>query len=246
MAKFQHPPIDSSKREIRVLQPLSEQHLALDGQIGRPKPANNVIVFPDLTLRFAIKVVSLDDKSPYTALSYVWGSDEAVRPITLNGHTRLITDNSYSALRHMQYADVAPAIWIDAICIDQAYDVEKTEQIKLMRSIYVGATCVIVWLGLPTEDSAFISAVLDNFAKNIQRRFNVPTPLDDELVEYLDFDSGSDVLDFLQSAIDPATSEGSEKVTSSKFVEIFFTFVTTVRWWYRTWVLQEFAFARNV
>ena len=38
-------------------------------------------------------------------------------------------------------------LWIDAICIDQANQTEKTEQVMLMGDIYTTAVSVLVWLG---------------------------------------------------------------------------------------------------
>jgi len=50
-------------------------------------------------------------------------------------------------------------LWIDAICIHQADDVEKAGQIPLMTMIYSNAQRVIVWLGTATDGS---NLALDN------------------------------------------------------------------------------------
>lgn len=44
-------------------------------------------------------------------------------------------------------------LWIDAICINQQCDKEKTSQVKIMGQIYRNAARVIVWLGDETEDT---------------------------------------------------------------------------------------------
>jgi hypothetical protein len=44
-------------------------------------------------------------------------------------------------------------IWIDAICIDQANEKEKENQIPLMAEIYAKARRVVVWLGEAKDDS---------------------------------------------------------------------------------------------
>ena len=38
-------------------------------------------------------------------------------------------------------------LWIDAICINQVNDPEKTRQVDLMRSIYTRCRQCIIWLG---------------------------------------------------------------------------------------------------
>lgn len=42
-------------------------------------------------------------------------------------------------------------LWIDALCIDQENDVEKSYQIPNMRFVYSKAAMVIAWLGANPE-----------------------------------------------------------------------------------------------
>lgn len=51
-------------------------------------------------------------------------------------------------------------LWVDAICIDQADDKEKMEQVNLMSRIYRRAALVHVWLGLEDEDTKLASEAL--------------------------------------------------------------------------------------
>ncbi|KAI4162944.1 MAG: hypothetical protein LQ342_003455 [Letrouitia transgressa] len=244
MHKLQFPPLNPLRREIRILKPFARQDPKLsDDGINTAK---DVAISPKIDLQFELKVVSIDDLPEYTALSYVWGAHEGTKPLSVNGQDFLITENLNSALRHVPYADISPAIWIDSVCIDQANDVEKTEQIRLMKSIYSSATFVIVWLGLPTEKSDFIIDVIESFADNILSRFNVPTPHKYQLLDYLDFDTDSDVLEFMELAVNSSTSNAKKGVALAEFIKDFLTFITTRAWWYRIWVLQEFVFARQV
>ena len=41
-------------------------------------------------------------------------------------------------------------LWVDAICIDQTNDAERSSQVWLMDQTYRDAVCVSVWLGLVT------------------------------------------------------------------------------------------------
>lgn len=44
-------------------------------------------------------------------------------------------------------------IWIDAICINQKDEVEKTQQLQFMHRIYTLAHTTYVWLGTGTEET---------------------------------------------------------------------------------------------
>jgi hypothetical protein len=94
-------------------------------------------------------------KTPYTAVSYCWGSDSLCREITVNGNPVLITRSAFAVLRSLRLHHSSKAVWIDAICIDQRSDEDKSRQIPLMPTIYRGAAKTVVWLGnLPTSDLA--------------------------------------------------------------------------------------------
>ena len=241
---FNFPTLNTQKREIRVLQPLSQPQP--DRHDEGAHLTTNTNALPGLEMQFAHKVASLNDNPSYTALSYVWGSRECMKPITVNGQDFLITENLYSAIQHLQHADIAPAVWIDSICIDQANDVDRTEQVRLMSSIYSGATCVIIWLGLSTAKSDFIIDVVDSFVENARRQFNVPTPQKYGLIDYLDFDEESELLDFIKVAIGSVESKAPDNINPNEFIQDFFMFTCSREWWYRIWVLQEFVFARRV
>jgi len=87
----------------------------------------------------------------YAALSYVWGSPANPRAITCNGADFFVSRNLFDALVALQtMPTVVPnALWIDAICINQADNDEKTKQIALMGAIYSRAPETIIWLGAP-------------------------------------------------------------------------------------------------
>jgi hypothetical protein len=89
------------------------------------------------------------DKSshPYEALSYVWGSEDKPKSITVNDQNLHITQNLYTVLLRLQDHLCSRVIWIDAICIDQANKKEKEDQIPLIVEIYAKARRVVVWLG---------------------------------------------------------------------------------------------------
>jgi hypothetical protein len=107
-------------------------------------------------LSWTITNVNIDDlDQSFIALSYAWAArfHSAIFPISCNGRQLWVHHNLYSALpflaRHIEANRLwGVAYWIDAICINQNDDAEKTSQIRLMNTIYRKAGKVLVWLGL--------------------------------------------------------------------------------------------------
>ena len=89
----------------------------------------------------------------YEALSYVWGDPKETLPISIDKHDLPITVNLHAALSRLRDRCFERIIWVDAICIDQANEKEKGNQIQSMAKIYGQANRVIVWLGKAADDS---------------------------------------------------------------------------------------------
>ena len=87
---------------------------------------------------------------PYEALSYTWGSSELVECITLDGQLVWVTDNLHSVLRNLRLCDRDRILWVDAVCINQADTVERSQQVQQMARIYEKAEKVLFWLGKAT------------------------------------------------------------------------------------------------
>ena len=78
-------------------------------------------------LRGRLRVVSLSSKPRYEALSYTWGESTERQKIVLNyGFELAVTDNLHQALRRLRSTFMICTFWIDAICIDQADDAERS------------------------------------------------------------------------------------------------------------------------
>ena len=94
---------------------------------------------------------------PYQALSYVWGDPTDVVTISVDGQSLQITRNLHGALRRLRAKGFDWLMWIDAICINQRDDAEKTAQVKLMHTIFSNADIVMIWLGeeLPGDAAGF-------------------------------------------------------------------------------------------
>ncbi|KAL7803836.1 heterokaryon incompatibility domain-containing protein [Trichoderma afarasin] len=86
-------------------------------------------------------------KAQFDALSYVWGNPAVTGEITCNNRRRSVGRNLYDALERLRLPDEERVLWIDALCINQADNQEKTQQVRLMGEIYSKAQRVLIWLG---------------------------------------------------------------------------------------------------
>jgi hypothetical protein len=110
----------------------------------------------------------LNSPTEYEALSYTWDNQKPTRDITCNEKSLCVTENVFQALRHLRSRRARKRIlWIDAICINQKDQAEKTSQVSMMGDIYARAHRVNVWLSRSTEmmRAAFEYVSLSNSPK---------------------------------------------------------------------------------
>jgi hypothetical protein len=98
----------------------------------------------------------------YEALSYVWGEISAKHVIQCSGMKIQITANLEGALQQLRYANRPRVFWVDAICINQDDNAERSRQVRIMQEIYANATQVVVWLGRGAEGDARAFELLQN------------------------------------------------------------------------------------
>jgi Heterokaryon incompatibility protein (HET) len=115
--------------------------------------------------------VSLEDRFAYEALSYTWGCPPDSKTILLDGEFLPATENLYSALLHLRDPKSPRNLWIDALCINQKDDAEKSIQVQRMKSIYQQASQVIIWLGPSKDDSDLAMDLI-----NGRDLFSLPRP----------------------------------------------------------------------
>ncbi|KAH7087846.1 heterokaryon incompatibility protein-domain-containing protein [Paraphoma chrysanthemicola] len=95
----------------------------------------------------------------YEALSYTWGGSPSktypLYHISTLGIRRIVymTANLDAALRRLRHRHDIRVLWVDAVCINQKDDKEKSTQIPLMADIYRGAGRVVAWIGPVAHDS---------------------------------------------------------------------------------------------
>ena len=190
-------------------------------------------------------VSTLDDATPYTALSYVWGNPDKVGDIELGGHACKITRSLSDGLRRMRKADSVEIAWADAICINQNDNAEKGHQVDLMGAIYTNAHHVVVWLGPDPEVSA-----TEAFRCLETINYKIHTKTDKEYF-YPDEEEMPTVYMRTEASPEPrqmARPYGRRSVHSSvlgargkdSVARLF-----DLSWFSRVWVLQEVGLARS-
>jgi hypothetical protein len=103
----------------------------------------------------------------YFCLSYTWGDQSNKRQIRINGKSHSVAQNLWEFLHALRRHCVSAKkrsglehsrddwlmalpksyIWIDALCINQEDEAEKSQQVQRMGQIYKRAQLVLMWLG---------------------------------------------------------------------------------------------------
>ena len=115
MAKYVYSPLEAS--HIRLIK------VAIDEQDE---------------LHASIEHANLDPEDPitYSTLSYVWGDTSSTVQMPCNGKRIKITTTLHDALRQVSKFNPNKLLWVDQICINQEDLPERSEQVKLMNTIY--------------------------------------------------------------------------------------------------------------
>jgi hypothetical protein len=164
----------------------------------------------------------LDSAPPYEGLSYTWGTVEFTSTITCDGLPLPVTQNLYDALKYLRQPDKERIMWIDAICINQKNDAERSKQVGIMKDIYRKAIHVVIWLGKQTAEDADAFTLLSRFEKLFREKGVV--------------DVGN-VENYLYG-LDLPVEESPEWTALVRFFQR--------PWFQRIWVLQEAVMARTM
>ncbi|OJD31153.1 chitin recognition protein [Diplodia corticola] len=189
-------------------------------------------------------------RPPFDALSYCWSGavidedeEENGGPqgqdfwyeIEVNGTSWMVMDSLYDALlARSRSGDGERLLWVDALCINQTDDEEKTEQVALMGEIYAAASRVIVWLG---ADGSYVDEVayIHTTVANALDRF-----IDDRGAEVAFKSSPQDTAFLGALGLDIQLDEWF------RIWRAYFHFFRTRRWFFRAWIVQEVVLAREV
>ena len=95
-----------------------------------------------------LNAVSLQSALVFNALSYCWDPCPCLETIKVNGEDGFsIDEHLLQALRRLRLASTNRCVWIDALCINQADEAEKSQQVAIMRNIYSKSQQTLIWLG---------------------------------------------------------------------------------------------------
>lgn len=118
--------------------------------------------------------VRLSEKPSYMALSYVWGPPQPARTLKIDGHPIQITPNLGDFLdAALRASSPMPKLWIDAVCINQKDDDEKSVQVQMMRKIYEQTVQVVIWLGPGNEETAKLMENMARYSNALRRRYRL-------------------------------------------------------------------------
>jgi Heterokaryon incompatibility protein (HET) len=174
-----------------------------------------------------IEHVPLQAEPKFLGLSYVWGDATQKFPILLNGHVFHVTLNLLQALERLQHADYTVPIWIDAICINQADEQEKGQQIKRMGDIYRSAQLVVGMLGPAADNSDTAMKALGFLGQ-----------------QALDMPDGPCLRERLELAAQILPTDTSDSALA--FPTAAVVALMGRPWWQRIWIVQEVVLAKNV
>lgn len=155
---FAHQPIDLESSSIRLIEVLPSR---------------------DDAGRISCRIRHADTEAEYTCLSYVWGSQDVMQDISINGSLFFVGDGLWQFLKvassesarannvgmpteedesdgrpTFDFRSATTSLWIDALCIDQDNTLERNHQVQRMGHIYSQAKQVLTWLG---NDSASLT-----------------------------------------------------------------------------------------
>ena len=109
-------------------------------------------------------LLDIRDEQHFEAVSYTWGNPELSCKIVCDEKSAFlnITHNVDSFLRHFRAESSVRYLWVDAICLNQVDNDEKSIQVSLMGDIYRQARRILLWLGdaSPEDDVQLVFAFL--------------------------------------------------------------------------------------
>ena len=228
-------------------------------------------------IHLEIETYKLETHPPYIALSYTWGDPNDIVRVLCDGKIIYVTRNLKEALWQLReggkrlirqkFPSLEQSrnfrIWVDAICINQIDNREKSFQVGLMAKIYQKARYVMAWLGPATKSGDIAVNCLNTVGK---------------IAEACGMENGYDVLQRLWHDMmfvpgerwrlaftDPAIQnvDGTSLQVSGKALQALFNGISgwndrkkvlpiaelkeffTQSWWTRVWVLQEVTLSRE-
>ncbi|KAK4078974.1 hypothetical protein Trihar35433_79 [Trichoderma harzianum] len=95
----------------------------------------------------SLDLADIEQLLPYEAISYVWGNCDRHFELICDGDILTLTQSIHDALHRVRLPDQPRRLWADQVCINQEDGAERSQQVRLMNSVYKNAKNVLVWLG---------------------------------------------------------------------------------------------------
>lgn len=160
-------PLDTLQPSFPSLIQIPPPFLAMENkyqysELGTPRETRLIKlrtdVEQDAPLSCELVTTFMDTPDPYVALSYTWGNEigrermavlSSGQALAEDAPAILVTPNCAAALRKLRASDLigGRGVWVDAICINQNSNEDKSFQVEMMAEIYEKAAAVAVWLG---------------------------------------------------------------------------------------------------
>ncbi|KAI1345845.1 heterokaryon incompatibility protein-domain-containing protein [Xylaria sp. FL0043] len=182
----------------------------------------------------SLEVHSIKEDGIPEALSYVWGKELSREQILVDLQPFSISRDLLEILRSLRHPKTPRTIWIDAICINQTNNKERTCQVRLMREIYSQAQKTIIYL--TKADLRVIQS--DQYIPPLPENFG-GTTIDQ-------FDLESIVREFQEYPNDAETPWCERQLALFVMMSAWcMPHIFSCAWWERIWTLQEGALARS-
>lgn len=210
---------------------------------------------------YCLREFAFENHPPYVALSYVWGPENAAtdESIIIDGAIRPIRKNLSQALGFLAHALVhaengsgnTPSyIWVDAICINQSDDDEKSQVVPQMGQIFASASHVYAWLG-PFHQRPGSSGDCANKIEIDEEDCELVLSSLECLGELFWQHSGDDIQRLSHESLDlrrilEECVSALVTMFSSSFPADAYTALSNQPYWRRTWVLQEVYLAQRL
>jgi heterokaryon incompatibility protein (HET) len=215
MNSFQYLSLEPSKEEIRLFQLQASSN-------------------PTLPVIGKLLCISLTSKPTYEALSYTWGVPGTAPDIEINGSRFTPQENLHAALLRLRLPKKPRTLWIDAICINQKDDRERSEQVLLMSQIYQQAERVVVWLGEPTPQGILGMKWLQGQLSYMYHEFKAEKNCHGYGKAYWSRFLANDVS--MQDDTNLSDERGNGEVRE----------LLDRPWWRRVWIVQEAVLAKTL
>jgi hypothetical protein len=126
-----------------------------------------------------------EEHAAYECLSYTWGSPKQPQEKIYIRQSSLATNsntdglqflyvriNLMNLLRYIRMHDAARVIWIDAVCINQRDEDEKSREVARIGHIYNEAAQLLAWLELEDKSTSLAYETIKRLSVGIVLRLD--------------------------------------------------------------------------